>query len=430
MTNATTYTPTDDLAAIAKEKLVSASVSGGDSSSAGRSHPISGGISDRTGGDFLEKRRLKSVVEEKDSLLKSRCDEIESLKAHLLINEAEAAEAVRLYDEAHALKERNTYLEKEKIELEIKVTDLATSVKVREQEVTDLDAVVTSVKLQNDSLADQVHKLEVASFGFQEKLSYYENLIERLDEFQDAQLKVTNDKLEKLSNKDASVDTIMNILHLEDNLTKRLGLTELQPCVDQLMVPIHHSLDRVVIGATSLSFVLDVSNARVRKIKENITSQRPALRDVFTPISEPFFAEVLTGTRGTSDTVPAPITMALSVTSISASAIPPISTDDYEIAHTEGREDDVANVEAVVDEGADPFPNVRACPRLPHGLLSCSGRQTCSLFTSKKFKLIPKDSLFLTISTSVVLKVGMPISAGITAFAPYVNENGVSYYLT
>nr|GFA12686.1 hypothetical protein [Tanacetum cinerariifolium] len=163
MTNATTATPTADPAAIAKEKLVSALVFGGDSSSAGESHPISGDFSDRTGGDFLvggirtvvdpdsnlqrvyvphwnvrryecvrsitlrRKRRLKSVVEEKDSFLKSRCDEIECLKAQLLIKEAEAAEAVRLHDEAQALKERNTYFEKEKSELELKVTDLAAS---------------------------------------------------------------------------------------------------------------------------------------------------------------------------------------------------------------------------------------------------------------------------------------------------------------
>nr|GEZ86369.1 hypothetical protein [Tanacetum cinerariifolium] len=143
----------------------------------------------------------------------------------------------------------------------------------------------------------------------------------------------------------------------EDNLRERLGLTT-QPCVDQLMVPIHHSSDKVVVGATSLSFALYVSDARVRKIRENIARQRPTLRDVFTPISEPFSTEVLTGTAGTSDTVPASITMALSVTSISACTIPPISTDDFEIAHTEDGEDVVVDVEAVADEGADPFPYV------------------------------------------------------------------------
>nr|GEV35683.1 hypothetical protein [Tanacetum cinerariifolium] len=411
MTNATTATPTADPAAIAKEKLASASVFGGDSFSAGKSHPISGGFSDRTGGDFLvggiriivdpdsniqrvyislgaevrmraeynikEKNRLKSMVEEKDSLLKFRCDEIKSLKAQLLIKKVKAAEAVCLRDEAQALNECNTYLKKEKSELKIKVTDLATSVKVKDQEVADLDAVVTYVKLQNDSLADQVHKLEVASFGFQEKLSHYENLTERLEEFQDAQMKVVNDKLEKLY-----ADFVDMALHLEEKfyphllttifgrrwllthgmelaITKCLHSSKyLSPCVDQLMVTIHHSPDRVVVGATSLSFPLDVSDARVRKIRENIASQRPALCDVFTPISKPFSAELLTGTRGTSDTVPAPVTTALSITSISASTIPPISTDDYEIAHMEDEEEAVADVEAVADEGADPFPDL------------------------------------------------------------------------
>nr|GEW33355.1 hypothetical protein [Tanacetum cinerariifolium] len=493
MTNATNATPTVDPAAIAKEKVVSASVFGGDSSFAGKSQPISGYFSDRTGGDFLvggirtvvdpdsnlqrvyvphwnvtngfcmdddgvcremvdefasplnffasirgmehdhlftefnvgaarqislgaevrmraeynikEKRRLKPVVEEKDSLLKSRCDEIESLKAQLLIKEAEATEVVCLRDEAQALKERNTYLEKKKM-----------------------------------------HKLEVASSGLQEKLSHYENLMERYgsssggkvlpssayyylwppmapypwhetcyyqvlhsseylstlgvaiekaiengiqdglaaeithgvegrvladvaayNPSEDADYFSALQRLQNInfsllvklrSNKDASVDTIMNILLLEDNRAERLGLTESQPCVDQLMVPIHHSLNRVVVGATSLSFSLDVSDARVRKIRENIASQRPGLRDVFTPISEPFSAEVLTGTGGTYDTVPAPITTSLSVTSISVSIIPPISTDDYETAHTKGGEDAVTDVEALADEGADPFPDV------------------------------------------------------------------------
>nr|GEW67706.1 hypothetical protein [Tanacetum cinerariifolium] len=98
------------------------------------------------------------------------------------------------------------------------------------------------------------------------------------------------------SNKDASIEIVMNILCLEETLAERLGLTELQPHVDLLMVPVHHSPDKTVVGATSLPFALDVSNVRVRKIRENIAGQRSALRDVFIPLSEPFSAEVLTGT--------------------------------------------------------------------------------------------------------------------------------------
>nr|GEV05331.1 hypothetical protein [Tanacetum cinerariifolium] len=100
-------------------------------------------------------------------------------------------------------------------------------------------------------------------------------------------------------NKDASVETIMSLLHLEDALAERLGLVESQLHVDQLMVPIHHSQDQRVIGASALSLSLDVSSSRVRKIKENIANHISALCGVFVPLSEPLSAMALEGTEGT-----------------------------------------------------------------------------------------------------------------------------------
>ncbi|GKC43300.1 hypothetical protein Tco_1061022, partial [Tanacetum coccineum] len=84
--------------------------------------------------NIRKKRRLCSFVEEKDSLLKSR-DE----------------------DEIESLKERSTALENEKGVLDVRVADLASTVKVREQEAADSDDMVTTVKLQNDRLADHVY---------------------------------------------------------------------------------------------------------------------------------------------------------------------------------------------------------------------------------------------------------------------------------
>ncbi|GKF98161.1 hypothetical protein Tco_0296944, partial [Tanacetum coccineum] len=98
------------------------------------------------------------------------------------------------------------------------------------------------------------------------------------------------------SNKDASIETVMNLLRLEDTLAERLGLAESQPHVDQLMVPIYHSPDQHVVGAFALSLSLDVSSSRVRKIKENIANHRSALRDVFVPLSNPLSVTDLTGT--------------------------------------------------------------------------------------------------------------------------------------
>ncbi|GJY39263.1 hypothetical protein Tco_0425627 [Tanacetum coccineum] len=118
--------------------------------------------------NIKEKRRLKSVVDEQAELLTVREGEIENLKAQLLLKEAEAAEAIRLrseaskfeaiekslQDEMKTLKERNTTLKKEKNDLDMKVTDLVSSVVVRECEVADLNTLVTSVKSQNDKLVD------------------------------------------------------------------------------------------------------------------------------------------------------------------------------------------------------------------------------------------------------------------------------------
>nr|GEZ94592.1 hypothetical protein [Tanacetum cinerariifolium] len=372
----------------------------------------------------------------------------------------QAAEAIRFRAEAfkfeaverslqcevETLKEHNTILEKEKNELDVKVVDLAAFVKVREQEVADLDAVVTSVKSQNDNLVKEVHELEVSFSELKEKLSNYEKVTERLEEFQDVQLKVMNDKFNKLYadfvemalhleemfyphlltsiagrrwfltygmelaiakclnsskyfsalgsaigkaiekgmqdgmavgithgkegrsvnfslltelklNKDSSVETLMNILHLEETVAERLGLNESQPYVDQPMVLIHYSPDETVVSATALSLSLDVSHACVQKIRENIANYRSALRDVFIPLVEPFSTVALEGTGGTSNTmlVTADTTTALSMVVASTSIVRPISIDDYEVAGT----DDQATADGnVADEDANPFPNV------------------------------------------------------------------------
>ncbi|GKC13340.1 hypothetical protein Tco_1010122, partial [Tanacetum coccineum] len=222
MTAATTITSKVDPATTVKEKFVESSLSGGGSSSAGGADHTIGGFSDLIGNDFIvsgisaliwifrrynikKKRRLKSTVDEQAELLKVREVEIENLKAQLLLKEGEAAEAIRLrakaskfeaiekslQDEVKTLKDHNVTLEKEKNDLGVKVADLAASVKVREQEVADLDALVTSVKFQKDNLVDQ-----------------------------DEQMKIVNERLDKLY-----VDFVEMALHLEEKFYPHLLTT-------------------------------------------------------------------------------------------------------------------------------------------------------------------------------------------------------------
>ncbi|GJY93557.1 hypothetical protein Tco_0509339 [Tanacetum coccineum] len=462
---------------------------------AARQMTLSAEVRMRAEYNIKEKRRLKSVIDDQAEVLKVKENEMEDLKAHLLLKETEAihlrAEASKfeaaeksIQDEIRSLKEHNAALEKEKGELDVRVVDLAASVKVREQEATALDDVVTTVKLQNDRLVDQayiftlksflsfsffmlprnlqVHELKTSSVGLREKVAVYENCMSQLEKFQDEQMNEVNDKFDKLdvdviemtlhleerfyphlltiiagrkwllthgiklaiakclhspeylsalgaaisraiekgmqdglaagithgqegrvlldvvafnpfaesdyisalqelqdvnfsllaelkSTKDASIETLMNVLRLEEPVAERPGLQESQPHEDQLMVPIHHSPDQTVVGATSLSFSLYVSRNRVQKIRDNIANHRSTLHDVFISIVEPLSSITLEGTEGTSGTVPETTTV-LSVTFAPVSSIPPISMDDYEIAHA----DDQGNVGAYVD----PFPNV------------------------------------------------------------------------
>ncbi|GJV58196.1 hypothetical protein Tco_1459201 [Tanacetum coccineum] len=285
--------------------------------------------------------------------------EIKNLKAQLLLREAEAAEAIllrteasnfedvekSLWDETNALKERNTILEKERNSLDVKGIELETSAAGKERELTDSNALITSGKWL---LTQGMELAIIKCLNSPEYLSALRAAIGKAIEkgLQDGlSAKITHGKEGRVLTdvaahnpfvEDASIEIVMDTLHLEGPLTEKLVLDEMQPNIDQLMVPIHHSPDKVVIGATTLS----------------LANQRSALRNVFVPLAEPFSTAVLIGTEGTSDIVSAIAnpTTAMSTTFVSTSLIAPISVDDYEVI---GADD-----QAVADGNVDSFINV------------------------------------------------------------------------
>ncbi|GKC99050.1 hypothetical protein Tco_1169325 [Tanacetum coccineum] len=233
MMTVTIVTPTVDSVAVAKEKPIEPSLFATASSSTGGTDPNPSGFSDHTAVTFLlvffasvhgmehdqlftefnvrvarqmslsaevrmcaeynikEKRRLKSLL----------LREAEATKAIRLRAEASKFEAVEksLQDEMKALKERNTTLEREKNDLDVKVTDRAALVAVREREV---------------------HELEVSSSGLQEKVAVYEDCMGQLEKFQDDRIKEVNDKFYKLY-----TDFIEMALHLEERFYPHLLTT-------------------------------------------------------------------------------------------------------------------------------------------------------------------------------------------------------------
>nr|GEX13071.1 hypothetical protein [Tanacetum cinerariifolium] len=160
-----------------------------------------------------ERKRLESELGKQAGLLKSKDEEVGNLKARLLLKEAEAVKAIHLRAEA-------SNFETERDALNGKATDLEASITGKELELTTLNAQLTVIKSYNNSPIDQVHELEVASSRLQEKLSGYENLTERLEEFQHDHLKIVNDKFEKLY-----ADFVEMTLHLEERFYPHLLTT-------------------------------------------------------------------------------------------------------------------------------------------------------------------------------------------------------------
>ncbi|GJS83088.1 hypothetical protein Tco_0749629 [Tanacetum coccineum] len=403
-----------------------------------------------------KRKRLESECESQADLLKARDIEIENLKAQLLLKEAEAAE-------------KNVVLENERDSFNGKITELQSLISAKDLELKEVNVVVSSFKSQNDGLVDQVHALETTCFSLCDQVSGYERLKEQIEEFQDAQMNIVNDKVAKLdvdlletalhleekfyphllttisgrsilqpwgqlstvllrkeckvgyqpeadynstlrrfrkvyfpqlaklsSHKGASDADIMDLLRLESPLTDAPGMSDLQPNVEQLTLPIHRPEDQV----------------------------RSAFIDVWVPLVDPLSAENLIGTSSTSSHMPTAIvtTTALSTTFASASSVPPITTDDYEI---------VADIPCL----AEFCSSVRllTCTRLPNDSVTSYGPSylgpnfaTSSARLASLLRLISRDSLFCTITTFAVLSVGMPIYVGITASVPYVSEKGVS----
>ncbi|GJX87057.1 gypsy type transposase [Tanacetum coccineum] len=132
--------------------------------------------------------------------------------------------------------------------------------------------------------------------------------------------------LQEISNKkDASTWDIMDLLRLDDVVAKALGMTDLQPDVNQLMVPVHQKQDRVVIGSQALSVALDICHGKVEKMERNLVERLPFLKDVFVSLDHPLSAEALI-----EPPVEVLATNVLSTVVIVPYSGPSISVEDYE----------------------------------------------------------------------------------------------------
>nr|GEY11769.1 hypothetical protein [Tanacetum cinerariifolium] len=264
-----------------------------------------------------ERKRLESECEKQASFLKARDDEVST---------AEATEKMHA-SEIDALKHRNVSFKNKKESLDEKVTKLQSSVFAKDLKLKDLNVVVSSLRSQKDGHVDQD--------------SGYERLKEQVEEFQDVQINIVNDKVAQL---DAGL--LEMALHLEEKFYPHLLTTISGP----LGSAISHAIKKGMNDGLSVGIDHGKAGRNLADIvaynpatEANYNSALQRLRE--TPLVDPLSAENLTGKAGTSDGVPATTvtTTALSTTFASASSFPLITIEEYKIVSTDGLEDSQGN---------------------------------------------------------------------------------------
>ncbi|GJW10425.1 hypothetical protein Tco_1576252 [Tanacetum coccineum] len=337
--------------------------------SAARNLSLSSEVRMRAEYNILEKRKWRSLAEEKDTQLRARVSSLETIEGSLR-------------GEVASVKGYNDLLEQERNVLRLQVARLESTAAEKDHELSNLEISSSSLRSQNQGLVSQVHELETSSARLREQLDLYEENMKRLEEFQDNLMRPLETRLaeieadftrccmrfqesfhphllnvvagrrwllthgmkllmakclnsteymealrnafgraikkgmqeglaagiehgqagrcltdreayipfaEELSNKkDASTWNVMDLLRLDDVVAEALGMTDLQPDVNQLMVPVHH-----VIGSQALSVALDICRGRVEKMERNLVERLPFLKDVFVSLDHPLSAEAL-----------------------------------------------------------------------------------------------------------------------------------------
>nr|GEV46203.1 hypothetical protein [Tanacetum cinerariifolium] len=293
-----------------------------------------------------ERKRLESEYEKQANLLKVGDAEIKSLKAQLLLKETEAAKAVHLRTQIEEFQDAQMNIVNDKVEkLDADLLEMALHLEEifyphllntiagqrwllthglklavvkclnSPEYLSALGAAISRAieKGVQDGISAGIdhgnagRSLEDVTAYNPSAEADYTFALQRIHEVDFPLL------VELKSHKDASTADVMVLLRLEGPLTDAPGMSDLQPNIEQLKLPIRCLKDQVIFGETSLLVALDVTHSRVERIRENVAAQRMP--------------------------VTIATTTALSVTFASASTIPSITIEDYEIVGTDGLED-------------------------------------------------------------------------------------------
>ncbi|GJV59646.1 hypothetical protein Tco_1465746 [Tanacetum coccineum] len=92
--------------------------------------------------------------------------------------------------------------------------------------------------------------------------------------------------------RDAGMDEVLDYFLLDGPLAELPEAASLQPCIEELSIPIHHAGDKTAIGETSLSFALMNVHARAEGAKKHAAALRQLMMEI---VSAPLSSQTWVG---------------------------------------------------------------------------------------------------------------------------------------
>ncbi|GJU85426.1 hypothetical protein Tco_1292972 [Tanacetum coccineum] len=303
--------------------------------SAARNLSLSSEVRMRAEYNILEKRKWRSLAEEKNILLEAKDKEIEDLKSQLLKAKEESAEVAQLRSQVSGLeatesslrgevastKDHNVLLEQECNSLKLKVTGLESTIAEKDHELSDLGASSSSLKSQNQNLVNQewLQEIDVDFNGVVCALeSFHRTSSTSLrGRYREGECRWTAAGIEHGQAGRCLTDLVAYISLCRDDFNYASVI--LRDLIFLLLQELPTE------GCQHLGYYGSSPLGRLEKMERNLIERLPFLKDVFMSIDDPLSAEALI-----EPPAEVPATNVLSTVVIVPHTDPSVSVEDYD----------------------------------------------------------------------------------------------------
>ncbi|GJU64639.1 hypothetical protein Tco_1246474 [Tanacetum coccineum] len=328
--------------------------------------PPSAEVRLRSEHNYRERKKFESRCQRQTNLLREKDVEIASLKAQLVLKEAEAAEAIRLRGQVSVVEAAEVArvaklndLKERTMALEGQVAALESAAIIKD---TELAIKASSLESEKEKLVDQVSTLETVCYGLCDQVSGYELFKEQYEVVQDEQVKILSDKILSCGLRLVIMKCLQSLEYLaalrgaigraidkgmQDGLAAGIkhekagrGLTDVvayNPSAEANYVSAVNSLLAQLASQKDASMsdimgLLRLEGRAAETLEANQLQPSPGqlMLPIHLPLIEPLSAENLIGEASTSGVSAMATTTALSTTFIQTSSVPPISVANYE----------------------------------------------------------------------------------------------------